>query len=217
MACPLRRRRRFDPRTVSLTFRSEPSGLDIAVNSEGGTTPFHLDRDRRFRQHDQRAVTPDARRHHLYVRELVRRRGRDPCCLRPRFRDLYRHVRGRPTDRERLCGNRARGRSGGVLAARGVERHDGGRCQPAQYRHLRRRVYPRSGRRPQRRSEHGSPAERLVRRGQRARCERPRSRQRAADLRALGEARRFGHLLPDALQQALAGQHLLLQQQARVR
>ncbi len=104
---------RLDPRTVNLTFQSNPSGLSLVVGtqSEAGHA-VHADGHRRVQPGRDRGQSADAERHDVRLRLLVRRRRGDAHDRRPRDRhDLHRQLRPRTArhhelpERSRLHGH----------------------------------------------------------------------------------------------------------------
>ena len=106
----------LQPRTVDLSFQSNPTGPQLGVRRRPGGRPLHPDGDRRLDQLDQRAQPPDPRLDALPVRLLVGRGSRRSRHRRPGHRghllgDLHGRQRARrPGRRLRLQrGQRRRG------------------------------------------------------------------------------------------------------------
>ena len=81
-----------------------PTGLQLTVGSSSSTTPFTRTVIEGSTNSDQRALSPNARRHDLQLRLLVRRRSRGAQHRRQRDRDVHRDLSGRgqrrPPDRQ---------------------------------------------------------------------------------------------------------------------
>ena len=80
---------RLDPKTVTLTFQTNPGGLSLTVGSTTAKAPVHPHGDHRLKQQHQRPVIPEQRFEVLQFPILVRRRCPHPHITAPASATTY--------------------------------------------------------------------------------------------------------------------------------